>query len=327
MGLVQYDSSDEDEDAQVEQTATVKTTLHLEMVCYKHTADSKPQPSASSSKDTEPQIKDAPRKPIRKPHTHHQVTNRLTEPQPPTETTPSLQPPTQPQSAPEAPSLGPVLGPVLGPALDPQPPPSAAANPSPTAQTTLDPSEVDDMAFLNDPTPDPPRSPYSASRALARDLTLPAVPDMDIPPSPPPSQHADMTSLNAKFDNFLKLKRRAIDPAHFNARLGASSSIRNPATMDKFLNFVGMETEFAEGDGAATAQYVTTVGTDVWDPSGLPEWAYRGALRRAQAEVTKERERARGEPVEFVTTGAGAGVEGGAGAVPVRGQRRTMFDT
>ncbi|KAK0656864.1 HCNGP-like protein-domain-containing protein [Cercophora newfieldiana] len=185
------------------------------------------------------------------------------------------------------------------------------------------------MAFLSEPgaaDSDPPRSPYSTARALARDLTLPAVPDMAIPPSPPPTQHADMTSLNAKFDTFLKLKRRAADPAHFNSRIGASSALRNPALMDKLLGFVGMETEFSEGDAAGTAQYGTTVGSDVWDPAGFPEWAYRGALRRAQERGTRERERARGEPVQFVSSGAGAGVEA-AGAAPVRFDRRTMFDT
>jgi hypothetical protein len=96
--------------------------------------------------------------------------------------------------------------------------------------------------------------------------------------------------------------------------------------MDKLLDFVGIETEFTEGDSSGTVQYRTTVGSDVWDPEGFPEWAYRGALRRTQEEVRKERERGRGEAVEFVSAGA-AGVEGGAGAAPVRNGRRTMFDT
>lgn len=94
--------------------------------------------------------------------------------------------------------------------------------------------------------------------------------------------------------------------------------------MDKLLGFVGIETEFVEGDGTGTEQYATTLGTEVWDPQGFPEWAYRGQLRRAQDRGNRERERGRGEAIEFVPSGT---VDGGAGSVPVRGQRRTMFDT
>jgi hypothetical protein len=135
-----------------------------------------------------------------------------------------------------------------------------------------------------------------------------------------------MTSLNAKFDTFLQLKRRATDPAHFNSRLAASSALRNPSLMDKLLGFVGIETSFVEGDSAAAEQYATTVGRDVWDPDGFAEWAFRGALRRAQEKEGRDRERTRGEPVEFVSSCIGAG-SAGSGSAPVREQRRTMFDT
>lgn len=107
--------------------------------------------------------------------------------------------------------------------------------------------------------------------------------------------------------------------------------------MDKLLGFVGIEHDFAAaasgGDdddsasgSAATAQYATTLEVDAWDPQGFPAWAYRGALRRVQEKVARERERGKGEAVEFVSAGTGTGtVE--AGSAPVRGQRRTMFDT
>ncbi|KAK5655387.1 hypothetical protein OQA88_5657 [Cercophora sp. LCS_1] len=224
---------------------------------------------------------------------------------PPTAPTPQLPPPppppppTVPDSAPEQ---KPIQGPLLGPAA---PPPTI--------------TEEIDLSFLSQDPSDPPRSPYTAARTLSRDLTLPAVPNMDIPPSPPLNATAaeNITALNAKFDTFLKLKRRANDPAHFNARLAASDALCNPSLMDKLLGFVGMETEFEEGDAAATGQYGTTLPTELWDPSGFPEWAYKGALRRSQERENKERERKRGERVDFVS----------AGEVPVREGRRTMFDT
>ncbi|KAK0628405.1 hypothetical protein B0T17DRAFT_522620 [Bombardia bombarda] len=236
---------------------------------------------------------------------------------------------------------------MMGPAMGP-PPPSTAA-----AQDTTD----VDMSFLDqedDPSSsslNPPRSPYSASRALLRDLTLPAVPNMDIPGSPPGSPPPGLDALNAKFDNFLKLKRT--QGVHFNERLAASSALRNPALMDKLLAFVGVETDFVvsqEDDGSsssstnntrATGQYATTLATDLWDPAGFPEGAYKGPLRRTQELRQKERERARGEPVDFVTASAASvsapasaptsrsGTPGlGSGAVPAAttGKRKTRFD-
>lgn len=209
-----------------------------------------------------------------------------------------------------------------------------------------------DLSFLTNP-PDPststadaaPRSPYSAARSLARDLTLPAVANMDIPPSPPPasgSPDPGLDALNSKFDSFLRLKRTK--GVHFNARLAASSALRNPGLMDKLLVFSGLETDFSAGDedsaaaaAAATGQYATTLVRDLWDPAAFPEWAYRGPLRRAQDRANRERERARGEAVAFVAASASAAAAEGtvgpavvavsAGEAPVRGKRRTMFDT
>lgn len=180
----------------------------------------------------------------------------------------------------------------------------------------------DDLSLLSHPAPHPPRSPYSATRALLRDLTLPAIPNLDIPPSPPGSPRpAGLDALNAKFDTFLRLKRAdpAYDraPQHFNARLAASASLRNPALTDKLLGFVGVGGKVGEGiDG-----YGTTLGKEVWDPRGFPEWAFKGVLRRTH----EEGKRGVGEKVEFVPAASGAEVA--AGAAPVRGGRRTMFDT
>lgn len=190
----------------------------------------------------------------------------------------------------------------------------------PAASAPLD----DDLSFLSHPAPHPPRSPYSATRALLRDLTLPAIPNLDIPPSPPGSPGpAGLDALNAKFDTFLRLKRAdpAYDraPQHFNARLAASASLRNPALTDKLLGFVGVGGKV--GEGIDVDGYGTTLGKEVWDPRGFPEWAFKGVLRRTH----EEGKRGVGEKVEFVPAASGAEVA--AGAAPVRGGRRTMFDT
>lgn len=147
----------------------------------------------------------------------------------------------------------------------------------------------------------PPLSPYSANRALLHQLTLPTVPDLDIPPSPPPgspSSDAKHAALTARFDKFLELKRTK--GVHFNARIADSHAFRNPEQTDKLLGFVGIDTRFDRDSGTGAGQYATTLPADLWDPAGFPAWAYRGQLRRAQEKVSKERARAQGEAVQFV---------------------------
>ncbi|CEJ86022.1 hypothetical protein VHEMI03985 [[Torrubiella] hemipterigena] len=134
-------------------------------------------------------------------------------------------------------------------------------------------------------------SPYSSNRSLLHDLTLPAVPDFDIPPSPPGSPPP---ATNKKFEQFLTLKKKG---THFNAKLENSAAMRNPALASKLLAFVGMP----DGD---PAQYETTLSPELWNPGGFPEEAFRGKLRRARDKLAKEREaeRASGNrsTVEFV---------------------------
>ncbi|KAL2024211.1 hypothetical protein VTK56DRAFT_9367 [Thermocarpiscus australiensis] len=327
MVLVQYDSSDEDEDVQTQQES--------------RSANPPVEPFASA-------IQNAPES---VPSTSSATTGRHQN---------TTQPPTEPPT--QAPGeLGPVLGPALGPPRPPQ------------QQSDFDPHlpEVD-LSFLDSPShnhnhdhnqptqpDDPPRSPYTATRTLLRDLTLPAVPNMDIPASPPGTPPPGLDALTAKFDNLLRLKRTG--GVHFNERLASSAGLRNPALMDKLLAFVGIETEFGGGGGsgedgaggdrdgnsnsnsnaAATEQYGTVLSAEVWDPHGFPAWAYRGALRKAQERGARERERGRGEPVEFVaaaaaTTAGGGSVSSGIGSAAGSrsgtpgvgaGRRKGRFDT
>ncbi|OAA64340.1 HCNGP-like protein [Niveomyces insectorum RCEF 264] len=197
----------------------------------------------------------------------------------------------------------------------------------------------------------PPLSPYSAERAAVRELTLPRVPDFDIPPSPPgtlvpPAAAAAAASAarNKKFATFLELKRNK--GTHFNARLAQSDAMKNPALMDKLLAFVGLEPHgwAADKDAAAAArgavpaaaqQYASTLPAEVWDPTALPPWAYRRSLKRLQDEGAKQRARRPGDKVDFVpaaasnssAAGAVTSQEGSRSGTPsATGKRKTRFD-
>lgn len=134
-----------------------------------------------------------------------------------------------------------------------------------------------------------PQSPYTTDRALMRDLTLPTVPNYDIPASPPGSPDA---SANAKFKHFLNLKRQGI---HFNEKLARSSALKNPSLMQKLMDFSGI----SDGD-----QYATTLPKDIWDPNGFPDYAYKEGLTQSQQQIRKnlEDKKARGQrdAVDFV---------------------------
>ncbi|KAK3397562.1 hypothetical protein B0T20DRAFT_438606 [Sordaria brevicollis] len=322
MGLVAYDSSDEDEDVQVDTPSVTQDTKNKTF-------------SLPSQNDAE------------SPNGQNETTLPLPsalQPQPPALSS-ELPQQQQPQPAP-GPSLSPSepLGPVLGPALGPSmPPPTTGLNTLPDPDSDAD----VDMSFLGDPSTtttglpstssstqlEPPKSPYTTTRTLLRDLTLPAIPNMDIPPSPTLSPSdidsvERLAALTNKFDKFLELKRTK--GQHFNSRIAASAATRNPGLMDKLCRFVGVETEIwfdndssdspssaptnsvKEGGGkgevkpppAGWEQYATTLSPQVWDPSSLPGWAYRENLRKTQERMQKENERKKGERVEFVSGGS-----------------------
>ncbi|KAM0437755.1 hypothetical protein ACHAPT_002120 [Fusarium lateritium] len=133
-----------------------------------------------------------------------------------------------------------------------------------------------DEAVIDDQDPaQRPSSPYSANRALLRDLTLPSAPNLDIPPSPPGSPPP---GANKKFEQFLELKKKG---THFNAKLEQSSALKNPSLMDKLMKFVDID----ERD-----QYSTTVSTELWDPGAFPERAFKDKLRKSREKLAKEKE-------------------------------------
>lgn len=132
-------------------------------------------------------------------------------------------------------------------------------------------------------------SPFSATRALIQDLTLPPVPNLDIPPSPPGSPDA---AANAKFEHFLSLKRQGV---HFNSKLASSSSLKNPSLLMKMMDHAGID---------EASQYNTSLSAELWSTSNLPRWGYKEELLRTQQEIRQnmEEKRASGQrsSLEFV---------------------------
>ncbi|KAI1336850.1 hypothetical protein F5Y15DRAFT_392396 [Xylariaceae sp. FL0016] len=187
---------------------------------------------------------------------------------------------------------------IYGPQMGPSQPEVGASFP-PLEEDTAE----DDTAQAQ-----PPGSPYTSTRALLRDLTLPTVPNMDIPPSPPGSPPP---ATSKKFEHFLELKKKGV---HFNSRIAQNPSMRNPALMDKLMAFVELDQK---------DQYATTLDQDVWDPSIFPRYAYKEQLKQSQSEVAQGRTRGRGEAVGFVPASGGDG----QGATQTgAGKRKSRFD-
>ncbi|KAJ5944896.1 hypothetical protein N7516_005064 [Penicillium verrucosum] len=136
-------------------------------------------------------------------------------------------------------------------------------------------------------------SPFSASRALVQDLTLPPIPNLDIPPSPPGSPNP---AANAKFEHFLSLKKQGV---HFNSKLASSSSLKNPSLLKKMMEHAGINEQ---------SQYDTSLPADLWNPSNLPNWGFKEELLRTQQDFRKQSEekKASGQrsSVDFVTGSA-----------------------
>ncbi|KAI0447456.1 HCNGP-like protein-domain-containing protein [Xylaria telfairii] len=202
-----------------------------------------------------------------------------------------------PQPKPKVDEESAVYGPQIGPSSGASFPPLEG-----------DPADVTEAPLLQ-----PPGSPYTATRAMLRDLTLPTVPDMDIPPSPPGSPPP-----SKKLENFLELKKKGV---HFNARLAETTSMKNPALADKLMAFAELDHR---------DQYRTTLSADLhWDPDVFARHAYKEQLRQSQTDIAQARTRAVGDPVKFVAAeGTSSAVEDGRTAqAPSTGKRKTRFDT
>ncbi|PLB46988.1 hypothetical protein P170DRAFT_438701 [Aspergillus steynii IBT 23096] len=136
-------------------------------------------------------------------------------------------------------------------------------------------------------------SPYSASRNLVHDLTLPPVPSLDIPLSPPGSPSP---TANAKFAHFLALKKQEV---HFNEKLASSTSLKNPSLLKKLMDHAGLSEEM---------QYHTALPRDLWDMASLPSWGFKEELLKAQKEIHSNLEErklpGKRETIDFVSATA-----------------------
>lgn len=192
-------------------------------------------------------------------------------------------------------AIAPPPEPLLEPAPLEQPPVASGPinGPSQGPTVSLPPVEEDiaDEAL--------PGSPYTSARAMIQNLTLPTIPNFDIPPSPPGSPPQRATK---KFAQFLELKRQG---QHFNQRLEGSSVLRDPGHSDKLMDFAGIN----EGQSHAS-----TLSDDVAVPTVYPAWAYVEELRASQKRITKAKELERSkvprDAIDFVSatkSGASSG--------------------
>jgi hypothetical protein len=122
-------------------------------------------------------------------------------------------------------------------------------------------------------------------------MTLPPIPNLDIPPSPPGSPNP---VANQKFAHFLSLKKQGV---HFNEKLAGSSSLRNPSLLAKLMAHSGIDEQ---------AQYATSLPNDIWNVSSLPPWGYKEELLKCQQEIRRriEEKKSSGqrEPIDFVSS-------------------------
>ncbi|PSR82271.1 HCNGP-like protein-domain-containing protein [Coniella lustricola] len=265
--LVGYDSSDDDDEVQVIEPMDQQTSGQTDVNAQSAQTERQPGDIASETQPLE----------VQSP----------AQPEPAHVETEMLSGPTLPQ---QVAAIGPSLPPVG----------AAAEGAYPEAMDDDDDNDDGDQDGAQ-PDQSAPASPYTANRSAIHNLTLPTVPNLDIPPSPPasPSANSAQAALTAKFDKFLELKRNK--GTHFNARIADSHALKNPPLMDKLLGFVGVGTSFESGAAKGTEQYATTLPNDLWDPACFPDWAYRNSLRKAQEKVQKEKAREKGEAVQFVS--------------------------
>lgn len=95
-------------------------------------------------------------------------------------------------------------------------------------------------------------SSHLVTRSLLQVLTLPSIPRMDIPPSPPGTVSFEVLK---KFQHFSDLKKNNV---HFNEKLARSSALRNPSLLKKLMEFADIE---------GKDYYETTLPSDIWSPS------------------------------------------------------------
>ncbi|KAL8908854.1 MAG: hypothetical protein Q9207_000580 [Kuettlingeria erythrocarpa] len=145
---------------------------------------------------------------------------------------------------------------------------------------------------------------YSTNRAAIRNLTMPATPNFDIPPSP---RGSPPPVMEQKFDHFARLKEQGV---HFNEKLAASSALKNPALLHRLMSSAGLDN---------SNQYTTMLSKDLWDPSAFPDWAYKDELAKSQQQIAKKDEKEKLQTqrvgVDFVASSSAESPANGDGTV------------
>jgi hypothetical protein len=132
-----------------------------------------------------------------------------------------------------------------------------------------------------------PSSAYSRTRATIRSLTMPPIPNLNIPDSPPGSPPPESTK---KFTRFLELKKKGV---HFNTRLEESPALRNPAVLKRLTALAGIDD---------VDQYASALPKDIAAPPQFPPGAYFEELNRNQLRLLKKREaeKSKSRKIDFV---------------------------
>ena len=140
-----------------------------------------------------------------------------------------------------------------------------------------------------------PASPHAKHHATLRSLTLPAIPNLDIPQSP---LGLPTPGANPRFSQFLGLKKHGI---HFNTKLACSSALKNPSLLPRLMVSAGLSSE---------QQYTTSLPSELWNPLAFPTWAYKEELAEAQHILSKKKEDERVNhqrgSIEFIAAGTPA---------------------
>jgi hypothetical protein len=175
-----------------------------------------------------------------------------------------------------------------------------------------------------------PGSPYTSSRLMIQNMTLPTVPNLNIPPSPPGSPPRRSTQ---KFAQFLELKKKG---QHFNQRLENSSVVRDPNHSSKLMDFASVCSDKTDTSALLANlsqiteedQYASTLPEGLGVPVTWPDWAYGDALNASQKKITKAKESERSRmprgSVDFVP--ARSGTSSGTGTPSGKGLRQSAAE-
>jgi hypothetical protein len=179
-------------------------------------------------------------------------------------------------------------------ASSPKPAAPKVEEPSITAKSSNQPDEVPtasiDASENQDLADDvPPGSPYTSNRLQIQNLTLPSIPNFDIPPSPPGSPPQPSSK---KFAQFLTIKSKG---QHFNQRLEQLPALRDPSHLPNLLDFAGV---------SKVDSYASTLSDALGVPSVWPSWAYGDKLDESQKRLSKSSKEGRTR-VDFVPAQSG----------------------